>query len=208
MNTDVSETKPEMGCGLCLVGCGILQREVDAVIAHRGWSLATHYLDSSLHLDYRELKHQLTQALAEHPKGSSLVFYGCCHPLMDRILAESDAVRPPGQNCLSMLLGDELFQKELLAGSFFLLEEWTQNWHQVMEKTFGKKKQINAEIFRASHKGFLAINPPCSGDFTQAAEAIAQEMNLPLRWINVNLDHLEQVLEEALRLRLARRATS
>lgn len=184
---------------LLLVGCGILRKEVDFLIRKNGWRIETHYLDSALHNYLDRLSAQLQEALALHDQQGreSVVFYGCCHPRIDRIVDAHHTVRTQGQNCIVMLLGFQRFMQELEQGAYFLLEDWALTWEPMITQCFGSNAAVVREIFHSSHKRMIAIRTPCSGDFTQAAEAAAAFVDLPLSWIDADLDHLEAVLAEA-----------
>lgn len=184
---------------LLLVGCGILKREVDFLIHKNGWPMETLFLDSALHVDFDKLAKALTSALDRHREENIIVFYGACHPLMERILAESHTLRTGGRNCVEMLLGHDLFTKELSNGAYFLLEDWARRWEHIQTKTFNTKNlDLIRDIFQDDRKYLLGLRTPCSGDFTAEAEAAGHMVGLPLRWLDVPLDHLESVLLEAI----------
>jgi hypothetical protein len=183
-----------------MVGCGILRKEVDALIRKNGWNVETRFLDSALHNYLDKLSTELGAALEanERQGRESIVFYGSCHPLMERILQQHHTVRTRGQNCIVMLLGFERFMAELARGAYFLLEDWALSWEPMITKCFGSNPTVVREIFHSSHKMMIAIRTPCSGDFTAAAEAAARFVDLPLEWMDANLDHLESVLADAI----------
>lgn len=184
---------------LLLVGCGILKNEVIFLIRKNNWPLKTLFLDSALHVDFDRLANALASALARHRNEETIVFYGTCHPLMDRMLADARTFRTRGQNCCEMLLGPETFHKELDMGAYFLLEEWARRWQHLMTKTFNTTKlEIIRDIFQGDRNYLLGIRTPCSGDFTAEAEEAGRMAGLPIRWSNVSLDHLESVLLEAI----------
>ena len=185
---------------LTMVGCGILRKETDYLIRKNGWKVEAHYLDSALHNYFDKLANQLDAALdAEDQQGhDSIVFYGSCHPLMDRLLERHHTVRTQGQNCIVMLIGYERFMAELEQGAYFLLEDWALTWEPMLTEAFGKNLTVIREIFHSSHKSIIAIRTPCSGDFTAAAEAAARFVDLPLTWMDADLSHLEGVLAEAI----------
>ena len=68
----------------------------------------------------------------------------------------------------------------------------------MITEAFGKNLAVVREIFHSSHKLIIAIRTPCSTDFTAAAESAARFVDLPLQWLDVNLDHLESVLADAI----------
>lgn len=183
-----------------LVGCGILHREVDALIARNGWRLETRYLASALHnyLDRLSSKLQASLEAAPHPGQGCIVLYGACHPLMDRILVQHGTLRTKGQNCIVQLIGYERFMEELGEGAYFLLEDWAITWEPMITAAFGKNLAVVREIFHSSHKRIVAIRTPCSGDFTAAAESAARFVDLPLTWMDADLSHLEAVLADAI----------
>jgi len=190
---------------LTLIGCGILSKEVDRLIEKNHWNVHTHYLDSALHNYLNRLSLQLEDALAQREQQgeNTLVFYGSCHPLMEQYLDHHHTCRTHGQNCIVMLLGYELFMQELEKGAYFLLENWAVTWEPMITACFGANTAVVREIFHSSHKYILALRTPCNGDFTAAAEAAARFVDLPLRWMDVNLDQLEAVLAEAIQRRLS-----
>lgn len=185
---------------LVMVGCGILHKEVDFLIGKNGWKVETQFLDSALHNYLDKLSKQLTAALdADEREGrEAVVFYGSCHPLMERILQQHHTVRTHGQNCIVMLLGYDRFMADLARGAYFLLEDWALTWEPMITDCFGNNSAVVREIFHSSHKLMIAIRTPCSGEFTAAAEAAARFVDLPLEWMDVDLAQLESVLADVI----------
>lgn len=184
---------------LLLIGCGILKEEILWLIEKNLWHMDTFFLDSSLHIDFSQLEKGLTGALNKFTGRNIIVFYGTCHPLMDRMLDEAKTFRTEGQNCIEMLLGHERFTEELLNGAYFLFEDWVRRWDYITIKTFGSsRKEIVQNIFQADRKYLIGIRTPCSGDFTSEAIAAANMVGLPLRWMDVSLEHLESVIQKAI----------
>jgi hypothetical protein len=188
------------GKPLRMVGCGILHKEVAYLIDKNGWNVETQFLDSALHNYFNKLKSQLNDALDfNEGKGrDTVVFYGSCHPQMEQMLEQHHTLRTQGQNCIVMLIGYERFMEELEKGAYFLLEDWALTWEPMITEAFGKNLAVVREIFHSSHKSILAIRTPCSTDFHDAAEAAARFVDLPLHWMDADLDHLEAVLAEAI----------
>jgi hypothetical protein len=186
-----------------MVGCGILKKELAYLIEKNDWPMDLFMMASGLHSDYDKLERGLKGALKKHSDRQSIVFYGCCHPLMDQMLEEAHTFRTEGQNCVEMVLGKALFSEELLNGAFFLFEDWARNWNQVAMITFGAHPDIMQEIFRGDRNYILALRTPVSGDFTAEAEEMARQVGLPLRWLDVGLANLEAVLQVAVTRKLA-----
>jgi hypothetical protein len=179
-----------------LIGCGILKKEIMHLVEKNHWDIDTDFLEPSLHINYQKLAGQLTAALNRHPDKERIVFYGECHPLMDRMLSDAGARRTQCQNCVDALLGTDLFMRELQEGAFFLLENWAVHWNKVVLDTFGQNLEVAKEIFTMDRKYLLCITTPCSGDFRLAAENAGRQMDVPVRWMHVSLEHLETVLKE------------
>ena len=183
---------------LLLVGCGILQVEVRCLIAANAWPVDVAFLPSALHIDFDKLEHSLSGALARYAERDVVVFYGCCHPRMEQLLKPARAVRTVGQNCVEMLLGPEVFTQELTNGAFFLLEEWARDWHHIVTRSFGTSRiEVIRDMFKGDRNYLLALRTPCSGVFAAEARAAAELVDLPLRWRDVTLEHLESVLRDA-----------
>lgn len=188
-----------------LLGCGVLRKEILRLIEKNSWPLDTLFLDPVLHCELAKLAHSLRSALAAHRDRDVIVFYGCCHPRMESMLEEAGTLRTAGQNCLDMLLGHEAFMGETENGAFFLLEEWARQWPHVVSSSFGTNRiEVIREIFQGDRKYILGLRTPCSGDFAAEAEAAARMVDLPLRWKDVALDHLEAVLQAAVAQRMRR----
>lgn len=194
-------TDPNSCQPMVMVGCGILHKEVKFLIKKNNWNIETHFLASSLHNYLNKLSISLNAALdKDNQKGKeTIVFYGSCHPLMDKILDEHQTLRTKGQNCIVMLLGYERFMEGLEQGAYYLLEDWALTWEPMITKAFGNNISVVREIFHSSHKKIIAIRTPCSKDFTAAAESAASFVDLPIEWIDISLDHLESVLLEAIK---------
>lgn len=188
---------------LLLIGCGIFKNEVRYLINKNNWPIDTVFFDSALHCEFDKLSHVLTTALAKYKERHTIVIYGSCHPLMEKMLDGAKTFRTEGQNCIDMLLGNDLFTKELQQGAFFLIEEWARRWEYIITKSFGTGNvEVIREIFSGDRKYLLCLRTPCSGDFTKEAEEAGRLVDLPLRWMDVTLDHLETVLEKAVMRRM------
>lgn len=178
-----------------IIGCGILEKEIRFLMAKNSWQGRPVFLPSGLHVDFNRLRDSLEQGLAKHANEQSTVFYGDCHPQMNQILENAHVIRTPGQNCVDIYLGHELFCRELELGAFFLFEDWALHWQQIIGGVMPGNPEIMRSIFRSAHKYLLAIRTPCSGDFTSEAEAISTMVDMELRWIDVGLEQLEQTLK-------------
>lgn len=181
-----------------LLGCGILRREVRLLCERHGWTFERRWLSPALHGRPLQLDRSLSLALAAHADRDVVVMYGCCSLQMDALVNRPGVRRMDRQNCLSMLLGEDEFAREVQAGAYFLLEEWTADWAEQLRQAFGTRDlDLVREIFRSDREYLLALRTPCSGDYALAARAAAETIGLPLRWRDCGLEHLERALREA-----------
>lgn len=181
-----------------LIGCGILQKEIRFLLEKNGWPLETVFLPSGLHVDFERLQNSLEKCLALSAGQTALVFYGACHPRMEQILDAAAVIRTPGQNCVDIYLGHELFCHELEQGAFFLFEDWALHWKEIIGNVMPGDPEIMRSIFHSAHKYLLAIRTPCSGDFSAEAQAVSEMTALELRWVDAGLEQLEANLAATL----------
>lgn len=181
-----------------IIGCGILQNEINFLIQKNGWQLGTAFLPSGLHVDFNQLQNSLEKCLTHNNTHGAFVFYGACHPRMDQILEGADIIRTPGQNCVDIYLGHEMFCRELEQGAFFLFEDWALHWKEIVGGVMPGDPEIMRSIFRSAHKYLLAIRTPCSGDFSAEAKAVSEMTSLELRWVDAGLEHFEANLTATL----------
>jgi hypothetical protein len=186
---------------ITLIGCGILAKELRYLIKKNNWAISLRLFDSSLHVDFNKLQNALEKGLAEKQDSRTVVFYGTCHPLMDKIIRKGKTIRTPGQNCVEILLGKEIFTRELEKGAFFLMEEWAQKFEYVTGMAFHDNPLMTRDIFQMEHAYLLGLRTPCSGDFVDNAEKVSRLVELPLRWMDVSLNRLEQTLEQTIEQR-------
>ena len=183
---------------LILIACGIFRKEIELLVRKNRWTVKTRFLDSSLHVDFNKLSAALTSSLSRCREDTPLVVYGACHPRMETILADANAARTPGQNCVEIVLGRDRFTEEISKGAFFLFEDWAKRWEYTGFAPFNNSPDIMREIFQDAHKYLLAIRTPCSGNYKEEAENVSRLVGLPLFWTDVGLEHLEQTLSRSI----------
>lgn len=185
---------------LTIVGCGIVQKELDYIIHENGWNIKTQFACSSLHVDFDMLWNSLDKMLTNAHKHSEkiLVLYGTCHPLIDNLINKYNSKRIPVQNCIELLLGKDIFTQELSDGAFFLLEDWAKRWKYVTSKVFGENLKGEDIIFKESHTKLLALKTPTSNNFEKEAEEVGQITGLPLEWRDINLDIMAKTVQNSI----------
>ncbi len=179
-----------------LLACGIFSKEIRWLIEEKRWPVDPVFLDSSLHVDLGRLETELTSTLSRCIGEDVAVFFGACHPHIDRILSEDGIVRTPVENCVEAILGREAYLRELENGAFFLFEDWARRAGSVILSAFGGSLAVAREVYQSQQKYLLCIRTPCSNDFGPEAEATGRMLGLPLRWMDATLDRLEALLSE------------
>ncbi|MCF6246348.1 MAG: DUF1638 domain-containing protein [Desulfobacula sp.] len=154
-----------------------------------------------MHVNFKKLQTKLEKGLKERGELPTIVFYGACHPLMEKVLLRWKAIRTPGQNCVEILLGHDLFTEEIEKGAFFLMEDWARRFKYVTGLAFNDNIEVTREIFQMGHNYMLGIRTPLSQSFVKDAEKASQMVDLPLHWMDITLDHLEKRMEQAIEQR-------
>jgi hypothetical protein len=180
-----------------VVCCGTLEREVRLLAARNTWPVVLRFVDDSLHGDPDTLAVVLSYELAQAGRGA-VVVYGRCHPDMDALVGRAGAQRLPFCNCIEMLLGTELYERELAAGTYFLLESWARRWGAHASATLGADPAAAGAVLRSELRCLLCLQTCCSVDFAQAADWVSRRTGLPLRSLRVRLANLETALAAAI----------
>lgn len=180
-----------------LISCGIFKKEIQFLAEKKKWSVNLKFLDSSLHIYFDKLSKSVTGALSRAPDKNKVLVYGHCHPMIDEMAKDGNAIRTPGQNCVELLLGKKRFTRELSKGAFFLFEDWAKRWNKISYKYFGDW-EILREVFQDAHNYILCIETPCSEGFKKEAENVSHRTGLPLVWESFELDRLEKIIEHSL----------
>lgn len=97
---------------------------------------------------------------------------------------------PAGCDCIALLLGAAVRQREAEAGALFLVEDWAREWPRWAAATFGGGEAVVREIIARDHRYLLCLRTPGSGDFGAAAAEAGRLAGLPVRWREVGLEHL------------------
>ena len=114
-----------------LISCGILQKEIQKLIAQKQLDVQTHFLDPGLHVVYAELEKEIVSALEQAkdhaPNGIVLVYGDMCHPRIKKIVKQyKNTVKVDALNCIDCLLGGHknLIQADPKGCHFFLSPGW------------------------------------------------------------------------------------
>ena len=189
---------------LCLIACGIMQKEIEALISQGLIDAEAVFLDKELHVNYRKLDRALTQALEGHRSRSAakpVVVYGdvCLgfknemRGLMDRF----GAVKVEALNCIDCLLGGKGKLLEIDPDHLFLF--LTPAFIEFTEKILSKTRKETRQIF-SPLKGICLIDSLGNlGDYQDRIKIISDLTALPvLESREVGLAALKTIIAKAL----------
>ena len=187
-----------------LISCGILQPEIEALIAREEIEAEAVFLNKYLHVDYRKLHDALKASLRKHHERKPVVVYGdVCLGFngdMQDLMTECDAVKVDGLNCIDCLLGGR--GKLLAIDSDHRLFFLTPAFLEFSENLISGTKEDNQRRFNML-KGIMLVDS--LGDMERHRDRIehfSDQSGLPvLQHRVVGLDGLKAVVGEALQRR-------
>ena len=184
-----------------LISCGILQPEIEALIARKEIEAEAVFLNKYLHVDYRKLHDALKASLRRHRERKPVVVYGdvCLgfNGEMQALMIECETIKVDGLNCIDCLLGGrgKLLEIDPDHRLFFL----TPAFLEFSENLISGTKEDNRRRFNML-KGIMLVDS--LGDMVRhrnRIEHISDQTGLPVvEHRMVGLDGLKAVVEEAL----------
>lgn len=187
-----------------LISCGILQPEIEALIARQEIEADVVFLNKYLHVDYQKLYRTLKASMLRHRQRNPVVIYGdmCLgfNGEMQTLMAECDVVKVDALNCIDCLLGGrgKLLEMDPDHRLFFL----TPAFMAFSENLITGTKTENQQRFKML-KGIILIDS--LGDMEQHQDRVrhfSEQTGLPvLEHLKVGLTGLRAVIEKALERR-------
>ena len=187
-----------------LISCGILQPEIEALIARQEIEADTVFLNKYLHVNYQKLHSALQASMLRHRQQIPVVIYGdvCLgfNGEMQALMTEYDVVKVDALNCIDCLLGGKgkLLEMDPDHRLFFL----TPAFMEFSENLIVGTKADSRRRFKML-KGIILIDS--LGDMAQHQDRIerfSDQTGLPvLEHREVGLNGLKTVIQEALERR-------
>jgi len=184
-----------------LISCGILQPEIEALIAREEIEAEAVFLNRYLHVDYRKLHDALKSSLHKNRERKPVVVYGdvCLgfNGEMQALMTQCDAVKVDALNCIDCLLGGrgKLLEMDPDHCLFFL----TPAFLEFSESLISGTKEDTRRRFNML-KGIILVDS--LGDMQRhrnRIEYFSDQTGLPvLEHRVVGLTDLKAVVEEAL----------
>ncbi len=166
---------------MCLIACGIMQKEIDTLISLGQIDAKVVFLDKGLHSDYQKLD----QALERHKsrvEAKPVVVYGdVCLGFkneMRRLLERHGAAKVAALNCIDCLLGGEgkLLEIDPDHLYLFLTPAFIEFTERILSKTREETRRISSRL-----KGILPIDSLGNLDeYQDRIRAISDLTGLPI----------------------------
>lgn len=149
--------KPGNGI-LHFLSCGILSKELEAIVPNAYPEARLVFLDSILHMDPPALGRSLRGALDAIGENPCVLVYGDCHAGMEEDLGPG-RVRVDAVNCVEMVLGKEAYAAARSGGNFIFLPEWTPRWREVFTRRIGfTDPALASEFMRETRQGLCYLD--------------------------------------------------
>ena len=199
MDTEL-EQQNQMGKKL-LISCGILQPEIDILIARGSIEADAIFLSKYLHLDYRKLHDALKASLTRHRERKPVVVYGdlCLgfNNEMHALMAECGTVKVDGLNCIDCILGGrgKLLDVDPDHHFFFLTSAFIEFSESLLTGTMEENRRRFNML-----KGIILVDSLNDMElYRDRIEHFSNQTGLPvLDHRVVGLSGLKNVIEEAL----------
>jgi len=198
--TDTALEREEMGKKL-LISCGILQPEIETLIARGTIEADAIFLNKYLHLDYQKLHDALKASLRKYRERKPVVVYGdvCLgfNGEMRILMTEFGAVKVDGLNCIDCLLGGrgKLLDIDPDHQFFFL----TPAFIEFSESLITGTREENRRRFNMLKGIILVDSLENMEQYRDRIEHFINQTGLPvLKHMVVGLSGLKNVIEEAL----------
>lgn len=185
-----------------VVSCGILQPEIEALIATGEIDVDAVFLNKYLHFDYRKLHDALTASLRKHRQRKPVVIYGdlCLgfNNEMRALMAECGTVKVDGLNCIDCLLGGHGKLLDLDPDHhFFYL---TPAFIEFSERLITGSLEDNRRCF-SMLKGIVIVDSMNNMELVRdRIDHFSDQTGLPVKeHLMVGLSGLKQLIEDAIK---------
>ncbi len=182
------------------IACSIFRKEIEHLIEAGTVSASFTFVDSDLHMYPQELE----RVLAELIEPGCFLCYGQCHTRMKEQQDRGIITRVSGLNCCEILLGRADYRRLRAEGAFFLLPEWTMKWEHIFKELLGfSNRTLAAQFMNEMHKKFIYLDTGVAAVPHEALRDLAQYCSLPVEILPVDLTHLAEQINAAIKTRNA-----
>ena len=192
-----------------LICCGVLQQEMERLIAGGYLSVEPVYLDVGLHAEPEKLKEQLVKAIdrcsADGPRPIIVVYGDLCYPGMKQLIGNyANVTKVDALNCIDCLLGGhgQLCSIDPNWEYFYLSPGWLPSSLKaspVFRSLFDNFSDQHKAML-GNMKGIIVFDTLDDPDgFRAEVEEFAGTIGLPVtRLETIGLEGLKSVVSEAM----------
>lgn len=184
-----------------LIGCGILQLEVEHILCQLGKTENLHvqWLPAALHTNLDNLKEAISKVLVQgDSREEKVLLYGNqCHPEIEDLCKFANAKGFKQPDCIGLLIGDKIHQLNKEASTFYLTPGWLQNWQEIFVAGLGWDS-IDARQNFGIYDRILLLD---TGVLTIEEEKILEFFEytqVPIEISPISLDYLKDLIIETL----------
>ena len=180
-----------------LLGCSIMEREVDYLIKKSRLNVEIKYLDCALHAFPERLCAEIESCLDNI--GNTVLIYGskCCAHI-EKVAAEHGAVLIGAGNCIEMILGPDITGQERYKRAFFLTAGWFAKWYLMVKKTL-KWDRNSARLNFGYCDRMLFVDTGLIEISDREIQDISDYTGLPVEKYKTDLGYFENLLLNALK---------
>lgn len=191
--------KPERQA-LVGIACMVFYSELERLRQEGRIDFPIWYLGANLHMAPEILGKRMA-ALVGHALGQGLrvvLIYGDCHPYITDLESSSRVVRVRGVNCGEIFLGKDSYRRLIRQGGFYLVPKWALRWREMLADLMNLGEQTAIEIMRECHRKLVYLDTGVFAVPIRELQACSGHFGIPYETLGVSLDHLGQVIDEAI----------
>ena len=183
-----------------IIACGIFEKEIEALRFELDFPFEAHYLGAGLHVDFDDLLGALVAELekcqADGSKGT-IVVYGQCLPLIEKILKPYHAALAACHNCVDAFITRKGMEKKANEGLFFYLSPgWLDAWKDIFRRLNWGQEEARMQM--GSFRGSVYLDT--LKDAAAREEGLLEFFdftNLPFEIMPVDLGHFKSLIIKA-----------
>jgi uroporphyrinogen decarboxylase len=180
----------------CLA-CGVLRAELDELTSRGELPAEVHFFNSRLHMHPLDLDRAVDGATCNADQ-ETLLIYGDCCPSMLQFQERQGISRLPVLNCCQMLLGAARYRELMREGAFLLLPEWAPRWRDILREELGFSSPEARDFMQDQVNKLVYVDTGLQPIPKEELDACAASLGLPWEVEPTGLDHLRNLLTEAL----------
>jgi hypothetical protein len=181
------------------IACSVFKAELEELKKNGAIKFPLCFFDSSLHMRPNDLAKWIAKTCKEKRLSGLriILIYGDCHPPLAELESVRDIVRVDAVNCCNMILGKITYKRLMKEGAFVILPEWADRWKTIFHSIEGLDDDLRVRMIQDMHSKFVYLNTGVRAIPKDNLEQCSKFYQLPYEVLNVSLDHLSLLIQEA-----------